>query len=108
STSPTPLATPLEREHQPALPRVPPKRHRDPRSPTLSHHDRRGDQQPAPAQTRLPDTDRILHATTGRRTPCYFDALTPPWGPRVNTAAHPAPGTERSSSRVRARGRTSG
>src|SRR5699024_3898207 len=81
---PLALATTQQREHEPALPRVPPQGHRDPRSPALPHHHRRGDQQPTPTPTRLPDTDRILRPTTGRRTPCCFHALTPPWRDGVN------------------------
>src|SRR5699024_8712755 len=72
------VAAALEREHEPALPRVPPQGHRDPRSPALPHHHRGGDQQPPPPPTRLPDPDRILRPTTGRRAPCCFHALTPP------------------------------
>src|SRR5699024_9163663 len=73
-----PVAATVQREHQPALPRVLAQGNRDPRSPALPHHDRGGDQQPSPPPARLPDTDRIIHSTTGRRAPCCFDALTPP------------------------------
>src|SRR5699024_8705979 len=73
-----PVAATVQREHQPALPRVLAQGNRDPRSPALPHHDRGGDQQPSPPPARLPDTGRIIHSTTGRRAPCCFDALTPP------------------------------
>ena len=63
---------------QPALPRVPAQGHRDPRPPALPHHHRRGDQQPPPPSAGLPHPHRSIHPTTGRPTPCCFDALTPP------------------------------
>src|SRR5699024_8856814 len=76
-------------------PRVLAQGNRDPRSPALPHHDRGGDQQPSPPPARLPDTDRIIHSTTGRRAPCCFDALTPP------PPAWPTAGTGATSTRGR-------
>ena len=78
---------PVQREHEPALPGIPPQGHRDPRPPALPHDHRRGDQQPTPTPTRLPTPDRIICPTPGRRTPRCFHALTPPRTTRVFTVA---------------------